>query len=125
MAQVANSSGYPKRSVGESSGGLTLPGYDYIGPGNKVFNEIPKNPGDVIAQSHDISYSLISNKSALGEISKEEFIKQIQDLDDRTGNQFYNEYLVSGNWGSLIGAVGLKAKYAVEKLFGTVFYPGE
>lgn len=36
--------------------GLTLPGYNYLGPFNAEFNGLPRNPSDQAAQEHDAGY---------------------------------------------------------------------
>lgn len=42
--------------------GYTLPGYNYLGPGNDLNNGIPTNRDDAIAADHDFDYADIINK---------------------------------------------------------------
>ena len=115
---------FPIKSNTSTYGGLTLPGYNYIGPGNKIFNEIPKNNPDLIAQIHDIEYHNIISRALLNNVSKEEFISSVRTADEKASNSFATDWNTTGHWGSLIGYLGLRAKIAVEKVFG-IIYPSK
>lgn len=46
----------PDSDGGSDRGGLVVPGYNYVGPGNPLDNGPPKGPVDEAAQRHDIRY---------------------------------------------------------------------
>lgn len=51
-----------KQSTRWFPSGLTLPGYNYLGPFNAEDNGPPTNPSDAAAQKHDAAYKAISKK---------------------------------------------------------------
>lgn len=93
---------------------LTLPGYNYLGPGNPIDNGDPVNDTDRIAQLHDIAYS---------QAKTEEDIRH----SDRVAIRDFFVNSVIGNYqernASLIGAIGLSTKYLFETVKGEVVYP--
>lgn len=106
-------------------GGITLPGSDYIGPGNKIDIDAPKSNADAIAKYHDISYQELLESARRGVISQKEFIYAINHSDKATAEQFDKEWKESGDWHAFIGKHGLNFKSWVESHVGHVYpsYP--
>lgn len=105
-----------------SNGGLTLPGSDYIGPGNRIQIDAPKSASDAIAKYHDISYQELITAAQRGVISKKEFLYAINHTDKEYADQFDKEWKESGDWHAFIGKYGLKFKNYIEEKTG-VWYP--
>lgn len=89
---------------------MSLPGHNYLGPGNKTNNGPPVDSDDAIAQQHDIAYSRARSVSS------------IRSADRQAIGAFAGDFIEEGNWHSAVGAVGLGAKYAAESVIG-VQYP--
>lgn len=98
--------------------GYTLPGSDYVGPGNSIPIEAAKNPVDQIARDHDIKYQEIQTKYEKGHIDKSTFDTEVRKADKEASARFAEESGVH----AVIGKLGLETKQAVEKLTG-VLYP--
>lgn len=101
----------------QNSKDYTLPGYNYLGPGNILNKGPPLNDIDADAQQHDIAYDKAQTSK---EVSKadEIFVNQAKDhivesinLNDKPLNTI----------GSIVGAVGIGTKQAVEKHTGIIY----
>lgn len=93
--------------------GLTLPGTNYIGPGNKLEGDLPISGSDADALEHDISYT----KPDLSQYD-------VIDSDKHSINRFLDHFVEDpSDIPALIGATGLGIKSAIEKHTG-VLYPG-
>lgn len=91
--------------------GLTLPGHNYIGPGNELNNGIPIDMDDSIAQEHDIAYEQAKNKD------------DIFKADQQALNEFGIDFYENKNLHSGLGFVGIGIKHSVEKLLDKTVYP--
>lgn len=90
---------------------FTLPGHKYIGPGNTIDKGAsPIDYDDEISEIHDREYA--NAKSQL----------DIYDADSKYLNKAIYDTFARGNVHSAIGAVGIGAKHAIEKVIG-VKYP--
>lgn len=90
---------------------LTLPGYNYLGPGNDPFDGSKVvNSADAIAKVHDLEYTLARTAA------------DVKEADRLAIKRFYEDWKKTGTFGDLAGFVGLGAKYGFEHLFG-VQYP--
>ena len=89
---------------------LTLPGHNYLGPGNPTYNGSPVDVDDAIAQVHDEEYSKATSS------------KDIRISDRKAIKAFGKDTLTHGNTHSLLGASGLGIKYLTESVTG-VLYP--
>lgn len=88
-----------------------LPGHSYIGPGtNLSASEKPQDRDDYSALQHDLGYSELVKEVHKGNINSQEFFDKVQELDTATIHEFFDDYHRTGNWHSLIGAVGLIIK---------------
>ena len=85
---------------------FNVPGYRYLGPGNKLNNGTPINSADSIARDHDIAYEQAKSTS------------DIRAADRKAIGQFIGDKSIGGT----IGAVGLGVKYIGESIVG-VQYP--
>lgn len=90
--------------------GFTFPGHAYLGPGNELDGSQPVDRDDEIAKLHDEDYA----RARTG--------RDISQADFHRAGEFLEDVYQTGNWHSVVGAVGLYSKYAAEKLFG-VQYP--
>lgn len=84
-----------------------LPGHRFIGPGTQDLTAQPLDRDDEIAQHHDISYQLAESEA------------DVRAADREAIRDFVSDWQ---NPHSIVGAVGLGAKYAVESVVG-VRYP--
>ena len=104
------------------NGGFTTPFMKYQGPGNSTNIGAPVNDSDRFAQKHDISYALACWKYANGKITREKFESEIQKADRNFIAQ--NSTILTESWNpleqvpSLIGTIGIGAKYVFEQVFG-------
>ena len=85
------------------SRGLTVPGYNYLGPGNSVIYT------DAIAPLHNIAYRASSPA-------------YIRKADQEIIGEFYHELRESRTPGAYLGLEGLLDTYSVETITG-VLYP--
>ena len=90
---------------------LTLPGFNYLGPGNPLDNGEPTNNADRIARDHDIEYSTATSPEDIRRSDRKAIIRFLGDRD-----------LFGPSIGGTIGAIGIGAKYALESVTG-VLYP--
>lgn len=108
-----------------NNGGVTLPGTDYVGPGNNINIDAPRHGADAIAKEHDLEYARIEQAYANGEIDSQEFYEAVQAADSRAANGFRDDFQKSGMWQSKVGELGLSAKQGVEKITGVIYPKGQ
>lgn len=88
-----------------------VPGHKYLGPGSDINSgEKPVNRADEIAFAHDIEYDAATTS------------EDIRQADRTAIYEFGSEFVKESDPISLLGAVGLSAKYAAETIAG-VKYP--
>lgn len=92
--------------------GLVLPFSNNIGPGNTI--QSARSNSDVIAQGHDLHYQDAKGPS---DVSSADIEAVGQFVKEATGGHNPISQLQA-----VVGALGLGAKYAVEKLTGKVLY---
>ena len=90
---------------------LTLPGYKYLGPGNKLNIGKPVNEADSIAERHDWEYNSAKHQ------------EDILESDNKAIDDFRNSFLEKPNIGSAAGYLGLGIKHNFEKAINKVVYP--
>lgn len=105
------------------SKGAVLPGTDYVGPGNPINIDAPRSAVDVIAKEHDIGYQDTEDRVAKGELSEDEFVRQIDFLDNRAIEQFAEQFKTGGEWQAFLGKYGLWLKNRIERVLGRPIYP--
>ncbi|XP_036327552.1 uncharacterized protein LOC118740163 [Rhagoletis pomonella] len=88
-----------------------VPGYKYLGPGNKLNKGVPINEVDLIAQIHDIDYALAKCGKDIREADLEA-IRQFHKIE----NPF--------DFGRILGKFGLIAKYGIESITGVLYGGG-
>lgn len=98
--------------------GVTLPGSDYIGPGNEIKIDAPRNEGDAVAKEHDVAYD-DAQKAASFEIFKQ----HIERADYKAIRSFKEAYSKEGRWQNLVGHYGLRAKAWLESFLKQPIYP--
>ena len=103
--------------------GLVPPGYKYLGPGNSLDQGEPTNPSDAAAKEHDVNYTNLIEYAKQHEISQRDFTERVHQFDQSAIDEFERDWKETGNWHSFVGKYGLKAKQAVEKLYGEAIYP--
>lgn len=89
---------------------FVLPGYKYLGPGNKLDEGEPVNEVDELARQHDLTYE--SARSA----------QDIQESDQKYAQAFANQFFKEPSVGAALGAIGLNLKAGIESYTG-VQYP--
>nr|WAY26506.1 MAG: hypothetical protein [Parvoviridae sp.] len=94
---------------------LTLPGFRYLGPGNSLDSGTPTNKADSIARDHDFEYDSAT--------SKEDIYKSDFKAIGRFATNSFTDFNPISRFGSTVGAIGLGAKTAVERIKGDVIYP--
>ncbi|UQS94399.1 MAG: structural protein [Corparats virus 3] len=99
--------------------GLTLPGTDYVGPGNKINIDAPRHETDAVAKEHDVAYETAQQNAQ----SRDEFESHISAADNDAIAQFQDAYNANGDWQSKVAEYGLRAKSGVETAIGKVIYP--
>ncbi len=92
------------------SGGATLPGHKYIGPGNEEDAGEPVDEDDRIASVHDTAYGVAATQ------------EEVRAADTHAIDEFDKDFQETGNIHSAIGRTGLQIKKAVEDRVG-VLYP--
>lgn len=75
--------------------GLTLPGYNYLGPFNSLNNGPPTNPSDAAARLHDVMYKRYQRSGGNPYITyidaDDEFLSSVQsDFGGKVGSWFFN-----------------------------------
>ena len=99
-----------------SSGQYHFPGYNYLGPGTKIEENIesgiePINDTDAAAKAHDLDYLNIGKMA----VSDEEKKKLVRDSDKKFIDRL-NKNKESDLWGNLAGRVGIRGKIILEDL---------
>lgn len=89
---------------------FTLPGHNYLGPGNPYPNGEPTNSSDAIAKKHDKSYIDAQSEN------------DILESDWKYTKEFAKDFINHPSIGSAAGAIGLGVKTGAERLIG-VQYP--
>lgn len=107
------------KAVSDAVKDKTLPGTEYVGPGNEIKIDAPKISSDVVAKEHDIEYERLIN----AEISNKQFQEGIMAADKLAIDKFREDYNTYGNWQSKVGQFGLQIKHGVETVYGGVVYP--
>lgn len=91
----------------DNASGFTLPGYNYLGPGNGLNNGEPTNENDAVAQMHDWAYSLATTKEQIFEADK-----------------WAAENFKINNIGGALGWAGMELKNIFEEdILGNTVYP--
>lgn len=103
--------------------GLTLPGSEYVGPGNPINIDAPKHTADVIAKEHDVGYQTLIDKHRKEPITHKQFREEVRKLDQKAYEQFSEDFKQSGSWHSYFGDKGLRIKSAFEDRFGQIYPP--
>lgn len=80
-----------------------FPYHNYLGPGSDNFNKQPIDEDDAIARSHDLAYAEANNHD------------DIFKADREARDDFFNSFVHTGNYHSLIGGLGLGAKNLIEE----------
>lgn len=106
-----------------SEKGAVLPNSEFIGPGNPIHIGAAKNPAEQAAKEHDVNYTNLIEYAKLHEISQKDFTERVHQFDQSAIEEFEQDWKETGNWHSFVGKYGLKAKQAVEKLYGAAIYP--
>ncbi|XP_046986903.1 uncharacterized protein LOC124562658 [Schistocerca americana] len=103
--------------------GYTLPGSDYVGPGNPINIGAPRSGADAIAKEHDVGYDNLLKEARERPFTEEEFRQRVQQLDAKAIIDFAIDWSHTRNWHSFVGKYGLKLKTAVEQRIGKTLYP--
>lgn len=103
-------------------GGFTTPGLKYQGPGNPTNIGDPVNYADSLAEKHDLQYAHASYRYSKNKITKEQFEKRITKIDEEFLRNNALNVTASFNpleqVSSIIGTVGIGAKYVAEAVIG-------
>lgn len=102
---------YLKQSFSKSKVGATLPGHNYIGPGNPLENGPAVNKTDQIAKVHDYAYSNAKTE------------QDVFDADWKAIKEFGEEAIIHKSIPAVLGVLGLGGKTVVERIRGKPFYP--
>lgn len=90
---------------------MLFPFHNYLGPGNHINNGPPVDPDDEIALRHDLDYETATKP------------EQVRQADEEAIADFKRNYTDTGNWHSVLGAMGLTFKYKVESFTGVLYPP--
>lgn len=119
--------GLPKLFGGGQDGdGYTLPGSEYIGPGNAIKIGPARHPADQIARDHDLGYEEALRHATAAGFTKKQFDTEISKLDKTAWNSFLNRAKNHKDWRALIGYLGLRTKGFIEDKLGIQYpiFPG-
>lgn len=107
--------------------GATLPGSEYVGPGNSINIDAPRSASDAIAKEHDVGYNELNERALRGELSEREFAEGIDFLDKEAIQKFAENFRSSGEWHSFVGRWGLWIKNRIEEVTGPIYpsFPGK
>lgn len=94
---------------------LTLPGFNYLGPGNPLESGTPTNKADAIARTHDYEYDAAT--------SKEDIYKSDLKAIGNFSKNLLTDWNPISRFGSTVGAIGLGIKTTVERVKGDTIYP--
>lgn len=101
--------------------GATLPGTDYVGPGNNINIDAPRSASDAIAKEHDINYRDLLNAANAGQITVKQFAAVLDHFDNKAIQQFAENFHNSGEWQSFVGRWGLYFKNRIERVTGPLY----
>lgn len=87
---------------------LTLPGYNFLGPGNTDLSEPVTSEADQVAKTHDEAYSKAPSSDDVREA-------------DRKAIGGFISAVPHDPIGGVIGAAGISSKYLLESLTGVVY----
>ncbi|XP_026684618.1 mitochondrial basic amino acids transporter-like [Diaphorina citri] len=90
---------------------MLFPFHNYLGPGNHLDNGPPIDDDDEIALRHDEAYETATSP------------EQVRQADIEAIRDFNTNYVATGNWHSVVGAIGLTWKYEVEQFTGVLYPP--
>ncbi len=96
--------------LASSERGFTLPGHNFLGPGNPTDTALPVDTDDIIARAHDIAYGSATHS------------EDIVAADHHAISDFNTDWEETGNVHSLGARLGLQLKSGVEAYTG-VLYP--
>lgn len=96
---------------------LTLPGYNYLGPGNSLNKGEPTNKADALAEIHDKEYSNAKSEEDIRSADRNFIGNQLKNIPSSLSEGNFKEAT-----GSLTGALGIGGKYLIESATG-VQYP--
>lgn len=113
-----------RKGMNYKNGGITLPGTQFAGPGNRVvdennksnFNSLPDNCLDWIALEHDVDYH---NAGNTGETD----LYKIEQLDNKVIDNGWRECRLSQPLSTSVLASGLSIKQHFEQLAETASLP--
>lgn len=94
---------------GQRPGEWTLPGHNYIGPGNPVPNGYPVDKDDLIALRHDQDYHTATTE------------EEVRLADREAISEFWKDTKENYNVHSLLGTLGIGIKYGVESVTGVIY----
>ena len=103
------------------SSGVTLPGSDYIGPGNPINIDAPRHEADAIAKEHDVAYQRLIEDARINPHTHREFRERVALLDQAAIDAFHKDYIETGSFHSLFAKYGLKVKQFAEKRVGSIY----
>lgn len=101
--------------------GYTLPGTEYVGPGNPIKEGPARHGTDQVARDHDIGYRDVIANAKAGKWSEATFRSAIRALDVEASEAFWREYNTEGKWQALVGNLGLRAKVLAEDVVGQIY----
>lgn len=101
--------------------GATLPGTDYVGPGNPINIDAPRSASDAIAKEHDINYKDLLDAANAGKITLKQFATVLDHFDNKAIQQFAENFHNSGEWQSFVGRWGLYFKNRIERVTGPLY----
>lgn len=106
-----------------SGNGVTLGGTgedrDYVGPGNKVWNETPAHSANFTAREHDIEYSELTRDARVHHWDSKRLLGETNRVDQKAIDAFDKGHTVQ-DW---IGAAGLRIKKLAQTLLDRPIYP--
>nr|UCS96330.1 MAG: VP1 [Parvoviridae sp.] len=107
--------------------GITLPGTDYVGPGNPINIDAPRHNLDAIAKEHDVEYDRLLRYAQLTDLSPGQFKDLVSKADSKAIEAFHKDFEQSGDWRSFIAKHGLRIKQRLEDHIGSIYpqHPGQ
>jgi hypothetical protein len=124
QSNLENSKNDVETNKYKGNGGITLPGTNFVGPGNKLvdsngkanFNRLPDHCADWVAMEHDADYynASITHRNQINEIEK---------IDNKAIQTAWKECLSNQPFTTAALVAGLKAKNHMELLAEQSVYP--
>lgn len=130
LATTAGAAGLGAATVGIvnriKEKGAVLPGTDYVGPGNPIYEGPAKDATDQTARDHDLAYTEIIKTAIKQKWSLLQYNTAIQEADALAQTSFWRNYEGEGKWQAFVGALGLKVKEIIERKLGVIYpsFPG-